>query len=206
MRVRIWADHSGNAGTVFHLQLLDGYRAGEFVRDGDSERPLADTSAVRLTAWARETGYEVIPGYIPAGEYDIGLCHYGKTEPYKTVTVKADSRQQAMAEGRKLLSPSTVERVCHVATRPNPDYVATNGLPLWVEIARYEKEKNMLVGMNVTDKVDGLGEGEVIHIYENCKLLVDFGGGQLLDRLPEEVSFAKLKQDNKPKGASRPKM
>lgn len=62
--------------------------------------------------------------YIPVAEYDIGLCYYGKTEPYKTVTVKADSLQKAMEDGRKLLKPSTVEHVRHVATRPNPERVA----------------------------------------------------------------------------------
>lgn len=61
--------------------------------------------------------------------YDIGLCHQGRTESYKTVTVKADSRQKAIDDGRKLLSPSTWESVRYVATRSNPDYVATMGLP-----------------------------------------------------------------------------
>lgn len=62
--------------------------------------------------------------YIPVAEYDIGLCHYGMTAPYKTVIVKADSLQVAMAAGRKLLKPSSVEHVRHVATRPNPEHVA----------------------------------------------------------------------------------
>lgn len=62
--------------------------------------------------------------YIPVAEYTIGLCHYGHKEPYKTIEVKADSMQQAMEEGRKLLKPSTVEHICNVATRPNPDHVA----------------------------------------------------------------------------------
>lgn len=62
--------------------------------------------------------------YIPIAEYDIGLCYYGKTEPYKTVTVKADSLQKAMEDGRKVLKPSIVEHVRHVATRPNPEHVA----------------------------------------------------------------------------------
>lgn len=128
MRVRLWVDRSSTTGSVFRLQLLEGPQAGEFVRDGESERPLVDTNHVRLTDWARETGYEVM-GYIPTAEYDIGLCHYGKTEPYKTVTVKADSRQQAMAEGRKRLQPSLVEHICYVATRPNPDYLETLSWP-----------------------------------------------------------------------------
>lgn len=62
--------------------------------------------------------------YIPVAEYDIGLCHYGNTEPYKTVTVKADSLQKAMADGRELLKPSSVDHVRHVATRPNPEHQA----------------------------------------------------------------------------------
>ncbi|MCK9987766.1 MAG: hypothetical protein AzoDbin1_04238 [Azoarcus sp.] len=63
--------------------------------------------------------------YIPVAEYTIGCCHYGKQEPYKTVDVKADSLAVAMAEGRKLLKPSTAEHLCHVETRPNPEHVAS---------------------------------------------------------------------------------
>lgn len=61
--------------------------------------------------------------YIPIAEYTIGICHYFHTEAYKTVDVKADSMAQAMTLGSKLLQPSTVEHICHVATRPNPDYL-----------------------------------------------------------------------------------
>lgn len=63
--------------------------------------------------------------YIPVAEYDIGLCHYGHKTPFETVTVKADSLQLAMEQGRQLLKPSTVQHVRHVATRPNPEHVAT---------------------------------------------------------------------------------
>ncbi len=63
--------------------------------------------------------------YIPVAEYTIGCCYYGKTEPYKTVDVKADSLTVAMAKGRELLKPSTVEHIRHVETRPNPEHVAT---------------------------------------------------------------------------------
>jgi hypothetical protein len=66
--------------------------------------------------------------YIPVAEYTIGCCYYGKKEPYKTVNVKADSLSVAMAKGRDILKPSTVEHICHVETRPNPDHVATLGL------------------------------------------------------------------------------
>lgn len=63
--------------------------------------------------------------YIPVAEYTIGCCYYGKKEPYKVVDVKADSLAGAMTKGRKLLKPSTVEHICHVETRPNPEHVAT---------------------------------------------------------------------------------
>lgn len=62
--------------------------------------------------------------YIPVAEYTIGCCHYGQTKPYKTVAVRADSYQVAMNGGRKLLSPSAFEHLCHVETRPNPDHLA----------------------------------------------------------------------------------
>lgn len=62
--------------------------------------------------------------YIPIAEYTIGVCSYGRTAPYKSVDVKARSLEKAMEEGRRLLKPSTLEHLCHVETRPNPEHVA----------------------------------------------------------------------------------
>lgn len=57
--------------------------------------------------------------HIPIAEYTIGICHWGHSTPYKTVDAKADSRQEAMEKGRKLLNPSTVEPVpCLDSTQP----------------------------------------------------------------------------------------
>ena len=66
-----------------------------------------------------------IPRYIPVAEYEIGICHYERTIPYKTVRVTADSMAEAMNKGHKELKPSQVQHVRHVATRPNPEYVAS---------------------------------------------------------------------------------
>ncbi len=66
----------------------------------------------------------VAPKYIPVAEYLVGCCHWGHAAPYKTATVQADSLQVAMAKGRKLLQPSTVEHIRHLETRPNPAHVA----------------------------------------------------------------------------------
>lgn len=63
--------------------------------------------------------------YIPVAEYTIGCCYYGHKEPYKTVDVKADSLSVAMSKGRELLKPTICEHICHVATRPNPEHVAS---------------------------------------------------------------------------------
>jgi hypothetical protein len=60
--------------------------------------------------------------YFGIGLYVIGCCHYGHTEPYRTVEVVADSLCQAMEIGRAKLSPSLVEHICHVSTRPNPEF------------------------------------------------------------------------------------
>lgn len=63
--------------------------------------------------------------YIPVAVYTIGCCRYGSDTPFKTVEIKADSLDQAMRAGREQLKPSTVQRVVHVDTQPNPDHVAT---------------------------------------------------------------------------------
>lgn len=47
-------------GTQYRLKILDGYRAGECVRDSVSEQPLFDVNPDRLSAWAQNTGYEVV--------------------------------------------------------------------------------------------------------------------------------------------------
>lgn len=65
-----------------------------------------------------------IPRYVPVAEYEIGCCYYGHAKPFKTMKVKADSLEEAMILGRKLLTPSTVQHVVHISTSPNPDYLA----------------------------------------------------------------------------------
>ena len=62
--------------------------------------------------------------HIPVAEYTLGLCYYGHTEPFKTVAVKADSRQAAMIEGRNLLNPSTVQSVRYISVAANAEHIA----------------------------------------------------------------------------------
>jgi hypothetical protein len=62
--------------------------------------------------------------HVPVAVYTIGLFYYRKAEPYKTVQVKADNKQAALEEGRKLLNPSTVESVRCISTAPNPSHIA----------------------------------------------------------------------------------
>lgn len=60
MRVTIKAGCNKGFGTQYHLKILDGYRAGEYVRDSSAERPLFDIDKARLSAWAQATGFEVV--------------------------------------------------------------------------------------------------------------------------------------------------
>lgn len=60
MRVVIKPGPNAGFGTQYRLQILDGYRAGEFVRGSDSDQPLFDVNRERLATWARDTGYEVV--------------------------------------------------------------------------------------------------------------------------------------------------
>ena len=46
-------------GTQYRLRILDGYRAGEFVRMSGSEEPQFDIDPARLQSWAEKTGYTV---------------------------------------------------------------------------------------------------------------------------------------------------
>lgn len=63
--------------------------------------------------------------YIPIAEYVIGCCHYGHHgKPFKTVAVKADSLSEAMFKGARLLEPTIAQSICHIETRPNPNYKA----------------------------------------------------------------------------------
>lgn len=70
--------------------------------------------------------------YFPTGLYEIGLCHYGRKEPYKTIEVAAENIRDAMDKGRKELAPTTVEHICHVGTRPNPEF--TEEQARWISI------------------------------------------------------------------------
>lgn len=66
MRVAIETGPNKGYGIQYRLKMLDGYRAEQFVRNGASEQPLFDVDRVRLTTWARDTGYEVVSS--PIGE------------------------------------------------------------------------------------------------------------------------------------------
>lgn len=46
--------------THFQLKILDGYRAGEFVRNSVSDHLLFDVNSARLKKWAQNTGYQVV--------------------------------------------------------------------------------------------------------------------------------------------------
>lgn len=60
MRVVVESGANKGFGIQYHLKMLDGYRAGELVRNGDLELPLFDVDRPRLVAWAQNTGYEVV--------------------------------------------------------------------------------------------------------------------------------------------------
>lgn len=70
MRVVIEPGPNNGFGTQYRLKLLDGYRAGQFVRIADSEQPLFDVDQARLAAWARDTGYEVVLNPARCGKTD----------------------------------------------------------------------------------------------------------------------------------------
>lgn len=61
MRVVIVQGQNKGFGPQLHLKILDGYRAGELVRDSVSDAPLAGgIDKEKLATWARETGYQVV--------------------------------------------------------------------------------------------------------------------------------------------------
>lgn len=66
--------------------------------------------------------FRPIPKHISRAIHTVGACHYGHTEPYKTVDVVVDDKMKAMAEGRKLLNISTVEHLKYVGSKPNNAY------------------------------------------------------------------------------------
>lgn len=70
MRVVIEPGPDNGFGIQYRLKLLDGYRAGQLVRLGDSEQPLFDVDQARLAAWARDTGYEVVFSPVLSGKID----------------------------------------------------------------------------------------------------------------------------------------
>lgn len=61
MRVTVQKGSNKGWGTQYHLMILDGYRAGNLVRDCLGN-PTFDIDRERLIRWASETGYEVVIG------------------------------------------------------------------------------------------------------------------------------------------------
>lgn len=66
--------------------------------------------------------FRPIPKHIARAIYTIGLCHYGKQSPYKTVEVEADDKSKAITNGRAILQPSLVEHVMYVSCKANEAY------------------------------------------------------------------------------------
>lgn len=64
--------------------------------------------------------------YIPVAIYEVGLCHYGHRESYKTVEVAADDKMKALRLAHPLLKPNTVEHIDIVGVRPNPEHIEFN--------------------------------------------------------------------------------
>lgn len=62
MRVTVEVGPNKGFSIQYRLKMLDGYRAGQFVRNSVSEQPLFDVDQARLATWARNTGYEVVFG------------------------------------------------------------------------------------------------------------------------------------------------
>lgn len=61
--------------------------------------------------------------YFPTALYEIGCCHYGHRAPYRVIEIAAENLLDAMNRGRKQLAPTTVEHICHVGTKPNPEFI-----------------------------------------------------------------------------------
>lgn len=62
--------------------------------------------------------------YFPTAVYTFGLCYYGHHgNPYKTVEVIADNRQDAEKKAWRELKPSIVESICYVETKPNQEFI-----------------------------------------------------------------------------------
>lgn len=59
MRVTIEQASVPNLGTIYRLKILDGYRAGSYVRSTPTGMPVFDVDRDRLHQLATETGYNV---------------------------------------------------------------------------------------------------------------------------------------------------
>jgi hypothetical protein len=60
--------------------------------------------------------------YFPLALYTFGCCHYGHKEPFRTGEVAADSLLDAWRKARVALSPGPTEHICHVSTKPYPEF------------------------------------------------------------------------------------
>lgn len=69
MRIFIEPFSEKGFSTKYRLKLLDGCRAGQFVRMSGSE-PLFAFDRPRLGTWARDTGYEVVSNRVRFGKAD----------------------------------------------------------------------------------------------------------------------------------------
>ena len=66
--------------------------------------------------------FRPIPKHISRTIATVGLYHYRKEEPYKTVDVAEDNILKAKQKGRKALNPNTVEHVKYINCKPNEEY------------------------------------------------------------------------------------
>lgn len=66
--------------------------------------------------------FRPMPKYIARSIHTIGLCSYGKQEPYKTVDIEEDNKLKAIEKGRKLLNPNSVEHVIYLESKSNEEY------------------------------------------------------------------------------------
>ena len=69
-------------------------------------------------------GTDFIFEHIPVALHIIALERYGKkAEYFYACLVPADSKQEAMDKGRRVLNPSTIEILVWVDCLPNPAHI-----------------------------------------------------------------------------------
>ena len=78
--------------------------------------------------------------YFPLALYEIGLCHYGRKDPYKTIEIASENLLDAMDKARKALAPNIVQHICHVRTRPNPEFIEEQNR--WLLIRQFKTTTN----------------------------------------------------------------